>query len=271
MLSHSGLSPVEYSFEAVIYSEIKKKKASGEKKISFPANEMIGKKLRLSATGEIRCTDCGDLTKKSFNQGSCFKCFMNLASNDLCIMKPETCHFHLGTCREPEWGKANCFKKHTVYLANSSGLKVGITKENPVTKRWVDQGASQALAMFEVETRLDAGLVEIEFAKYISDKTSWQKLIAGDATKIDLVKEKQKLLETIDKGKIKSVKDVKPNQIEIQYPINSYPKKKVSIKPEPNKPIEDTLLGIKGQYLLWENGVTNIRSYGGYFMKLEVV
>ena len=81
---------------------------------------------------------------------------MNLASNDLCIMRPETCHHHLGTCREPEWGLQNCFKKHTLYLANTSGIKVGITKENPVTKRWVDRDRQESRSPCTTSTKTAA-------------------------------------------------------------------------------------------------------------------
>jgi hypothetical protein len=66
-------------------------------------------------------------------------------------MKPETCHYHLGTCREPDWAQNHCFRPHIVYLANSSGVKVGITRKTQIPTRWLDQGASQALPIFEVQ------------------------------------------------------------------------------------------------------------------------
>jgi hypothetical protein len=68
----------------------------------------------------------------------------------MCILKPEQCHYEAGTCREPEWGLAQCFKPHYVYLANSSGIKVGITRESQIPIRWIDQGAVQALPIMKV-------------------------------------------------------------------------------------------------------------------------
>jgi hypothetical protein len=271
MMEHSGLEPVEYTFKVVDYSQKKKTSATGEIPKSMPMKDLIGKKIKLEFTGEIRCENCGRVTTKSFNQGSCFKCFMSLASNDMCILRPETCHFHENTCREPEWGKANCFKKHIVYLANTSGIKVGITKENPYTKRWVDQGAVAAIPIMEVQSRLDAGLVEVEFSKFISDKTSWQKMISGDPPLIDLSLKLKELLKQVDfQKKVSNTKLFDKQKITtIQYPILHYPKKKKSLKPEPSKPIEDVLVGIKGQYLLFENGVINIRTYVGYYCKLS--
>jgi hypothetical protein len=51
---------------------------------------------------------------------------------------------------------------HYVYLANSSGLKVGLTRASQIPTRWLDQGAAQALLCVRVPTRRQAGLVEVE-------------------------------------------------------------------------------------------------------------
>jgi hypothetical protein len=276
MMQHSGLNPVEYYLTGAVYPDSKKKSEPSQEKIiksEFTLNSVLGKTIKLEFNGEIRCVDCGKVTKKSFNQGSCFKCFQSLASNDFCIMKPETCHYHLGTCREPKWGEENCFKKHTVYIANTSGVKIGITKENPVTKRWVDQGAMYAIPVFEVESRINAGKLESEYAKFISDKTAWQTMISTDSTEIDLYNEKKKLFkqkspETI----LKEFKEIPESEMtQIQYPILRYPKKKKSLNPEKDKLIKDILVGIKGQYLLFENGVINLRSYSGYYFEFEIM
>jgi hypothetical protein len=270
MMSHTGLSPVQYTFNFVTFPNLNKKNIGETVHISFALNELLGTKISLKFTGEIRCVDCGKVTKKSFNGGSCYKCFISLASNDLCILKPTLCHFENGTCREPDWGKKNCFKKHIVYLANSTGIKVGITKENPYSKRWVDQGAISGLPIFEVESRKESGVIEEEFAKFISDKSSWQKLISEDSKAIDL---KQKFIELKTKINWKSfgesIKIMDEEVVHVTYPIHSYPLKKVSLKPDPSKPIEGKLIGIKGQYLLFEGGGINIRSLEGHFLEIS--
>ena len=275
MMEHEGLLPVSYYFVVAEYEAgVKKtqKSTPKEKRSEFTVNSLLGKKIKLTFTEEIRCVDCGRITKKSFSQGSCYSCFMNLASNDMCILRPETCHHHLGTCREPEWGLANCFKKHTLYLANTSGIKVGITKENPVSKRWVDQGAMYALPVLEFTSRKDSGTVESALAKYVADKTSWQKMISSDSVEIDLFSKKEELLSKINLKELVSEFKILKNQTitKINYPILKYPVKKVSYKPDKSKPIEDTLVGVKGQYLLFEKGVINLRSYSGYYVELEV-
>ena len=138
-------------------------------------NPLIGQGIRLTHSHTINCIACGRETKKSFAQGYCYPCFRSLAACDMCVMKPETCHYAEGTCREPEWGDTHCFIPHYVYLANSSGIKVGITRETQVPTRWIDQGATQALPIFEVSNRLQSGLIEVALKKYVSDRTDWRR------------------------------------------------------------------------------------------------
>jgi hypothetical protein len=85
----------------------------------IPLAPLIGSVLRLEFAGTITCCHCGRKSKRSFAQGYCYPCFQRLAQCDGCIVKPETCHFHLGTCREPEWAEGACMVPHIVYLANS--------------------------------------------------------------------------------------------------------------------------------------------------------
>ena len=108
-------------------------------------------------------------------------------------MKPETCHFEKGTCREPEWGEKNCFIPHYVYLANTSGLKVGITRHSQIPTRWIDQGATQALPIFKVSTRLYSGLVETALARFIADKTNWRAMLKGKPEDVNLKQQAEEL------------------------------------------------------------------------------
>ena len=144
-------------------------------------NPYIGKTIKLTYSGEIHCIECGRKTKKNYNQGYCYPCFQSLAKCDMCIMKPETCHYHEGTCREPQWGEEFCFQDHYVYLANSSGIKVGITRGTQIPTRWMDQGAGQALPIFKVANRLQSGLIEVALKQHVSDRTDWRKMLKFDA------------------------------------------------------------------------------------------
>ena len=124
-----------------------------EENKNIAVNSLLGKSLSIHYKQEIHCVACGRKSNKSFNQGHCYPCLIRLASCDKCIMSPEKCHYEQNTCREPQWGLDNCMTDHYVYLANSSGIKVGITRANQIPTRWIDQGAIQALPIFKASQR----------------------------------------------------------------------------------------------------------------------
>jgi len=243
--------------------------------IHVPLQPFIGQTLHLHYTGEIYCTHCGRKTSKSFNQGYCFPCVKKLAQCDMCILKPETCHYHLGTCREPEWGEANCMISHIVYLANSSGLKVGITRETQIPTRWIDQGATQALPIFRVGSRYQSGLIEVLLAQHVADKTNWQALVKGDAEPIDLAAARDRLLAQCG-TELAQLQARFPGQIEaldlpvesFVYPVLNYPAKVKALSFDTATDVSGTLTGIKGQYLLLDTGVINIRKFTAYQVEL---
>ncbi|RHX79137.1 DUF2797 domain-containing protein [Leptospira yasudae] len=272
MMDHQGIDPVSYIWVTATYDSESSEKQEAHIQENSNILNYLGQKVKLEFTGKIRCVSCGRITKKSFNQGNCFTCFQTLAENDLCILRPDTCHFHLGTCREPDWGESHCFIPHTVYLANSSAIKVGITKENPVSNRWVDQGAVQGIPLVEVTSRRDAGIIEKELSKVLSDRTTWQKMVAGDPESIDLAERKKEFLQKIEELDLDLDYKVSPQETptSIRYPVQAFPKKIQSLAPEKNPILEDVLTGIKGQYLLFQSGVINIRAYGGYETVLSV-
>jgi len=238
----------------------------------LPLNQFLGKTLKLQFSGNITCKHCGNRTKKSFSQGFCFPCMRRLAQCDMCIMKPETCHYHEGTCREPEWGEANCFVPHYVYLSNTSGLKVGITRHSQIPTRWIDQGATQAATIFKVNTRQQSGLVEVTFKDLIADKTNWRALLKGNAEPRDLVSEgqtlKSQLQEKLDGLVTKfggdEIESLTSEQVTINYPVLEFPEKIKSHNFDKDPLVEGTLMGIKGQYLLFDTGVINIRKFTSY-------
>lgn len=240
-------------------------------------NPLIGKQVTLTYNGSINCCHCGAKTKKSYSQGFCYPCMTKLAQCDMCIMKPETCHFEQGTCREPDWGEANCMIPHYVYLSNTSGLKVGITRHTQIPTRWIDQGAIQALPIFKVKTRLQSGLVETSLAKFIADKTNWRAMLKGDTSDINLIEKaaelKPQIAESLGDIALKfgedAVEELSENVVDINYPVLEYPTKISSHNFDKNPIVSGTLMGIKGQYLIFDTGVINIRKFGSYHVGLE--
>lgn len=245
----------------------------------FTLNEVIGQPISLHYQGEIHCLNCDRLTKKSFSGGFCFPCSQKLAQCDLCFMKPELCHYDQGTCREPEWGEAVCMQDHIVYLANSSGLKVGITRINQIPTRWIDQGATQAVPIFRVKSRYQSGLVEVMFKQHVSDRTDWRKMLKGEAEPLDLAAERDRLLALCESEitmlqqqfgeSAIQVLTAEPVQT-IEYPVNAYPKKVSSFNFDKTATVEGRLEGIKGQYLILDKGVINLRKFSGYHIEVEV-
>ena len=153
---------------------------------SIALNDLLGATVKLEFLGTINCIHCGRVTKKSFNQGYCFPCFRSLAQCDSCIVSPEKCHYHEGTCREPDWADDYCMRDHYVYLANSSGVKAGITRNNQIPTRWMDQGAVQALPIARVASRRLSGLFEVILKQYVRDRTDWRTMLKGQIEPIDL-------------------------------------------------------------------------------------
>ncbi|SDO07439.1 Protein of unknown function [Vreelandella arcis] len=243
---------------------------AGEHRIAL--NERLGEPLNLRWTGAIACTHCGRATKKSFAQGHCYPCFKRLAQCDTCIMKPETCHYFQGTCREPEWGERHCFQPHIVYLANSSGLKVGITRKTQMPTRWLDQGAIQALPILEVDTRQQSGFVEMLFKEHVGDRTNWRAMLKGEVTELDLKTERDRLLAATANGlgQLRSefgadaIRELDASSSDFHYPVASFPSKIVSHNFDKKPEVSGILQGIKGQYLMLDTGVINLRKFTGY-------
>lgn len=246
---------------------------------SIALNEHIGKKISIRYDGEIHCGHCGRKTKKSFSQGYCYPCFKKLAQCDSCIMSPERCHYDAGTCREPEWAEQFCMTDHIVYLANSSGIKVGITRLNQVPTRWMDQGATQALPIFRVATRQLSGFVEDVFREHIGDRTNWRALLKGEGEPVDLVSLRDELMEKTRSGiselqqryGVQAVQAIDDSDAyEFHYPVDSYTTKVKTHNLDKTPEVEGVIQGIRGQYVLLDTGAINIRKFGSYQVTVNI-
>lgn len=195
----------------------------------------------------------------------------------MCIMKPETCHYDQGTCREPDWAQDHCMVDHYVYLSNTSSLKVGITRHTQIPTRWIDQGATQGLPIYKVKTRHISGLVEVELAKHIADKTNWRTLLKGNGAPLPLEEQFAKLRPLVEEkiAEIKqrfgddAVEEVNAQITEIQYPVEVFPSKITSHNFDKEPVVSGVLQGIKGQYLILDTGVINIRKFTSYEVEVS--
>jgi len=238
-----------------------------------PLNALLGKQIRLEYLGDIHCIHCGRRSKKSFSQGYCYPCFTKLPQCDTCIMSPEKCHYEQGTCRDPSWGEEYCFTDHYVYLANSSGVKVGITRGSQIPTRWIDQGATQAMPIFRVKSRYQAGLIEDCLREHVADRTHWQKMLKGNSDAVDLEEIRDSIIAQSESGLsaieqkfgLLAIQRLYHQQIvDINFPVLEFPEKVKSLNFDKQPIVEGVLQGIKGQYLILDTGVINIRKFTAY-------
>ncbi len=236
---------------------------------SINLNSYIGQEVSIEFTGIIFCSNCNRKIKKTFFNGLCFPCFKSSPEASECIIKPELCEAHLGRGRDIEWEKKNHLVEHYVYLSATSHIKVGVTRFNQIPSRWIDQGATLGILFCKTPNRYLAGCIEVALKSIISDKTAWQKMLKSCSFNLDLLEKKSELSTQLDS----SLKNyfVNDNTItEIKYPILKYPNKIRSISLDKTPNIKSTLIGIKGQYLIFNDDyVFNVRKHSGYEVKLN--
>lgn len=233
-------------------------------------NDAFKKMIQLSYNGAIYCIRCGRRTKRSFQQGYCYPCMQRLNECGNCAIFPERCQVEQGTCPKDDWAHTQCHASQIVYLANTSGLKVGVTQKSHIPTRWLDQGAVQAIPILQASNRYRAGLAEVVLKAFISDKTNWRTMLKNEVETLNLRSERDRLLAQAEMrsllaeshGTLSLITETKP--VSISYPVIHYPQKIASLSLDKQPQIEGRLMGIKGQYLLLDTGVLNIRKFSGY-------
>lgn len=237
--------------------------------LQIDMNSLIGKKIKIQSVQKYRCQSCRNFVKKIFAQGFCYNCFLNSPESSPCIINPELCEGHLGKGRDVEWEQKHHVQPHVVYLAASAAVKVGVTRETQIPTRWIDQGASYVIKLAEVPYRKLAGDIEVALKNVFTDKTSWQAMLKNEIGDFDLVEEKWQC-EGLLPGDLSQFMSEDDEITEINYPVLEFPKKITSLSLDKTPHVEGTLIGIKGQYIILDNGqVMNIRKHDGYYVELS--
>jgi len=230
----------------------------------------LGKPLTLRATGVLSCVSCGKRVKKLFQQGFCYPCLISAPEAAECIVHPELCRAHLGEGRDPDWEIAHHATEHVVYLSYTGNVKVGVTRSTQVPTRWIDQGAVAALVIARVPYRQLAGLIEVDLKRVFADKTNWRAMLKEVKPDDDALRGARAQAIGALRSDLQQhlLHDEEP--VEIKYPVLAYPPKVTSVSFEKQPVIGGLLMGIKGQYLLWEDGrVVNIRNQSGVHVVVE--
>lgn len=232
-------------------------------------NQALGRSLKFYHVG-YQCLGCG-LDKKIFRQGFCYDCFYSNPKAGDWIMHPELSKAHLGIQdRDLEFEKQIQLQPHIVYLANSSDVKVGVTRKSQVPTRWIDQGAHEAIEIVEVPNRYLAGITEVALKQHISDKTNWRKMLQNEVQDVNLVEIREALKPYIPE-ETQPYFLAERQELEIDFPVNRYPKSPKSLNLDKTPEYQGILTGIKGQYLIFEDDtVFNVRSYEGYVVNLNI-
>ena len=71
-----------------------------------------------------------------------------------------------------------------------------------------------------------------------------------------------------DSGDIEAVDEA---VVDIKFPVSEYPEKIKSLNLDKQPEIEGRLMGIKGQYLILDTGVLNIRKFSGYNIQVDFI
>lgn len=232
-------------------------------------NQVLNKELTISFI-KFQCLNCG-LDRPIYRQGFCKTCFYEIPTAGDWVMRPELSTAHLDKeDRDLEYEKKVQLQPHIVYLANSSNIKVGVTRKSQVPTRWIDQGAHEAIAIVEVPNRYLAGVTEVALKEHIGDKTNWRKMLTNDVEDEDLVEYRNKLRKYIPEEAVPYYIE-NNSETQLAFPVLQYPKKVKSLNLDKTPIYSGVLKGIKGQYLIFEDStVFNVRGSEGYVVGLEV-
>ncbi len=232
-------------------------------------NQILNKELSINLI-KHQCLNCGN-DRPIFRQGFCKSCFFEIPSAGDWIMRPELSTAHLDQeDRDLAYEKRVQLQPHIVYLANSSNVKVGVTRKTQVPTRWIDQGAHEAIEIVEVPNRYLAGITEIALKNHVGDKTNWRKMLTNNVDDEDLVEWRNKLKQFIP-SEASDYYIENNTETHLQFPVLQYPEKVKSLNLDKTPNYTGILKGIKGQYLIFEdNTVFNVRSNEGYYVGLRI-
>lgn len=233
-------------------------------------NQLLGKEMEIAFMG-YQCLHCSK-KKKIYRQGYCYDCFYVIPAAGDWIMRPELSTAHLDIAdRDLEYEKKAQLQPHIVYLASASDMKVGVTRKTQVPTRWIDQGASQAIPLVEVPNRYLAGITEVALKNHFSDKINWKKMLLNELTPIDLFERRRFVQPLIPEEVASFYEQTEEKLYNLNYPVLEYPKKITSLNIVTTPVYNGKLSGIKGQYLIFEDGtVFNVRSFEGFGVRISV-
>lgn len=232
-------------------------------------NQLLNQSMTIQLMG-FQCLNCG-FDKPIYRQGFCRTCFFEIPQAADWIIRPELSTAHLDLeDRDLVYEKKMQLQPHIVYLANSSNIKVGVTKRSQIPTRWIDQGAHEAIEIVEVPNRYLAGITEVALKPYVSDKTNWRTMLKNDIVDENLVNWRDRLKQYIPTEALDYFIETK-TETNLEFPVLQYPEKPISLNLDKTPRYTGVLKGIKGQYLIFEDQtVFNVRGSEGYVVRISM-
>lgn len=237
---------------------------------AVPLADRIGREFTLRFTGARSCTACGARVRKLYGQGFCWPCLSAAPSASECIVRPELCRAHLDEGRDVQWEHDHHLQEHAVYLSQTGGIKVGVTRSTQVPVRWIDQGAVLAVAVARMPYRQLAGAMEVDLKRLFADRTDWRRMLQQVRPDREaLLAARDRVLREVDPAlRAHLLPEADPQLLD--YPLAETPPRLVNVSLEKLPEITGTLAGIKGQYLVWKDGrVLNVRNHSGFHVELS--
>ena len=228
-------------------------------------NALIGSEISMRYDGVINCVVTGKRIRKAYGEGMSYDAFMTSPLSCPSIIKPELSRIHEGVAlRDEAWEREHHLAPHYVYLSKTSGIKVGVTRHSQIPTRWVDQGAVEGVLIAETPYRQAAGLIEVALKDYIADKTNWRRMLKNELVDASILEKRDEIIDKIPAEMAEFI--IKDGGLHnFSFPVEQYPEKVTSMKLDKVPIIEKRLVGVKGQYWIFDdNTVMNLRSHAGY-------
>ena len=239
---------------------------------SIDVNSWIGQNISWNFDGIVNCIVSGESMSQAYRMGMSKESFFNSPISCPSIINPELSTIHTGVAlRDREFEELYHNVPHVVYISRTDKLKVGVTGFGRQSLRWNDQGAVEGLIVCEVPYRQMAGEIEVLLKEHFNDKTYWLGMLK------DVERNPNELLEVKDEcfeilgSDYESFFSDDDEVKEIHYPIDFFPSKIKTIKLHKSPVGVARLIGVKGQYLIFEDGrVMNVRAHEGCRVTLEI-
>jgi hypothetical protein len=115
-----------------------------------------------------------------------------------------------------------------------------------------------------------AGITEVALKDHVADKTNWRSMLKNDVVDENLVEWRERLKSYIP-DEAMDYYIASNTETNLEFPVLKYPKKPSSLNLIKTQEYVGTLVGIKGQYLIFEDEtVFNIRANEGLVVAISI-